>query len=296
METARILRELWRYRVLVAVFALLAVLGGFTVAYRIVAYGPSEPAKLESRKYEIGVATARILVDTPNSQIVEVSPKGAETLNVRASLLASLMVEGGVKAAIARRARLRPGQFLAIAESASEPASPEAHRAASNPQATVLTTRVPVTAGDQLPIIQIEAQAPDASRAARLADAAVSGLRDYLDSQAALEKVPDARRLRVTGLGAAQADTAVRGPRLILTVVAAIFLFAAGCALILAIAALVRGWQQAAASDAALVAPVVDVGRPNASGPKPNEGARSSDEPAHGASNPNGVGAKARPA
>jgi hypothetical protein len=272
METVRILRELWRHRIVVVVLAFLAAWGGFTVAYKIVAYSPSTPAKLESRKYEIGVATARILVDTPNSQVVEVSPKGAETLNVRASLLASLMVEGAVKAAIARRAGLRPDRFVAIAESANEPPSPEAKATASDPQASVLTTSVPVTQGDQLPIIEIEAQAPDASRAARLADAAVSGLRDYLDSQAALEKVPDARRLRVTGLGAAQAQTSVRGPRLLKTVVAAILLFGAGCALILAIAALVRGWRQAEASE-----------RP---GPLDIDGeSHRANEPTHGQSN-----------
>lgn len=308
MQTVRILRELWRHRIVVVAMAALALCGAFTVAYKVVAYSPSSPAKLESRRYEIGVATTRILVDTPNSQVVEVSPKGSETLNLRASLLASLMVEGEVKAAIARRAGLQPKRFLAVTDSANEPPPPEAQDAASDPRASVLTTSVPVTEGNQLPIIEIEAQAPDAPRAARLANAAVSGLRDYLDSQAALEKVPDARRLRVTGLGAAQAQTAVRGPRLLKTFVAAILLFAAGCALILALAAFVRGWRHAedferhdprglVPADAAPERSVDD-GRLNASDRRPNGDARSWDEPAHGESNGelerDGVEARAR--
>jgi hypothetical protein len=239
MELVTILRELWRLRVLVIVAGLIALLVGFAVAFRL----PS----LESRKYEVGVATASLLVDTPNSQVVEVAPKGSDTLGVRANLIANLMAEGVVKTAIAERAGIAPEKLEGVAESAG---GPPVVTGASKADAHVLTTRVVSTFdGDRLPIIEIEAQAPDAAQAAKLADAAITGLRDYLDSKAASEQVPDADRLRVSGLGSPQARDVVRGPKNIFAVAAVIFVFALGCGAILGTLALIRGWRVAAAMD-----------------------------------------------
>lgn len=234
MELVTILRDLWRLRHLVICAALVAALVGIAVAYSV-----SFPPKLQSRKYEVGVATARILVDTPSSQVVAVAPKGSDTLGVRANLLASLMVDGVVKTAIARRAGLRPDQLDGVVGSDGE-------KPPSGPGVNVLTTRVMTnTVGDELPIIEIDTQSPDAASAARLANAAVAGLRDYLDSQAAVERVSDGRRLRVSGLGAAQAHMAARGPKDVFALAAFIFVFAAGSMVILSAIALVRGWRAA---------------------------------------------------
>jgi hypothetical protein len=240
METVTILRDLWHRRPLVGCVCLLALFCGFAVAYRI-----SFPPKLESRHYAIGVATTRILIDTPSSQVVEVSPKGSDTLGTRAGLIASLMVDGTVKGAIARRAGVPPEQLDGVSESAAESS---AAIGPPDPRASVLTTRVVTnTSGDQLPIIEVDAQAGDARAAARLAGAAVTGLRDYLDSKAALQRIRDAQRLQVTGLGAPQARDVVRGPGGLLALAAAIFVFLAGCATILVVTALARAWR--AASD-----------------------------------------------
>ena len=104
MDTVTILRDLWRLRRAVVIVALLALITGTAVLYKI-----SFPPELEGRRYEVGVATARILVDTPSSQVVEVAPKGSDSLGVRANLLASLMVDGVVKSAIAQsRGPARP--------------------------------------------------------------------------------------------------------------------------------------------------------------------------------------------
>ena len=62
-------------------------------AYRI----SLAPPKLESRQYHVGVASARVLVDTPDSQVVDLNPKGADALSSRASLLANLMASSPVK-------------------------------------------------------------------------------------------------------------------------------------------------------------------------------------------------------
>jgi hypothetical protein len=243
MHIVWILRELWRLRVFVVVVVVFALLAAVAVSYSV-----SFPGKLESRRYHVGVATARLLVDTPSSQVVEVSPKGSDTLGVRANLIASLMVDGVFKSAIARRAGLPTEQLVGISQNAAG----ESQSAGAPPErgVNVLNTRViPDLDGNQLPIIQIDTQASDAAGAARLADAAVAGLRDYLDSQAAAEQVPSARRLRVGGLGAAQASEVTRGPSLVLASAVAIFVFISGCALILGVVALIRGWRESALAD-----------------------------------------------
>ena len=237
MELVTILRELWHRRTIVALVALVSLIVGAAVAFRL----PS----LESRKYEVGIATARILVDTPKSQVVEVAPQGSDTLGVRANLIASLMADGVVKDAIAKRAGLKVDELEGVAENTAGTSG----AAATEPTAFtaddhVLTTRVIQTPdGDRLPIIDIETQAPDTAGAAKLANAAVAGLSDYLDSRAASEEVTAAKRLRFTSLGPARAAEFVRGPGIPMAIGAALFVFVGGCAIMLGVLALARGWR-----------------------------------------------------
>lgn len=236
MDLIPILRELWRRRLVVALIALVALGVGWVVGFK-----PSFPP--ESRSYTIGVASARILVDTPQSQVVEVAPKGSETLGSRASVLANLMVDGELKDAIARRAGMDPKQLIAQTQASGGPqvVTP------LGPRDRSLTTAVLVNSDlAQLPIIKIETQAPTVGEAAKLADAAVAGLGEYLDSKAGAEKVSSARRLRVSGLGPAQVHQGTRGPGKLMSIGAALLVFLAGCAVLLMLSALIRGWRLAA--------------------------------------------------
>lgn len=239
METAvTILRELWLKRVSVVLCAVAAIVCG-----GLVAYAPGLPP--ESRKYEVGVANARILIDTPSSQAVEVAPKGSESLGAHASLLANLMTEGDLKAAIAKRAGLDPARLLTVAPSAigSDTVSGSELR---NPAANVLSTSVLTDdAGEQLSIIDVDTQAINAERAAAIANAAVTGLQQYLDSRASDDGVSVTRRLQVRPLGAAQARTVARGPSGVIALVASILIFGTLCAILLFADALARGWRVA---------------------------------------------------
>jgi len=234
METVAILRVLWTRRRLVAGVLAHAQLSSVAMAYRI--------PTLESRTYDIGVADSRIFVDTPSSQVVEIAPRGGETLGTRAGLIASLMVDGTIKASIARRAGLGPNQFDAISESATE-TSPAVAKPTARSR-VLMTSVVSNAAGDDLPIIQIEAQAADAAQAAKLAAAAITGLRDYLNSKAAQQRVPDAKRLQVNGLGPPQARDVTRGPRRLFALIAALAVLAAGCAAIVVGSGLVAAWRE----------------------------------------------------
>lgn len=239
MDTVTTLRELWRLRLYVAGVCVLALLAGAAIMYK-------------SRTYEVGVATARILVDTPSSQVVQVAPKGSDTLGTRANLLASVMIDGAVKSDIASRAGLQPNQLVGMTDAATQPSSsgPAPVSAPSGPHAYVLSTQVLTdSAGDQLPIIEIDAQAPDRAAAVRLADSAITGLRAYLDSTAALERISPADRLQLNGLGAPQATTEVRGASPVIALVVSIVVLGLGCAGILAVLALVRNWRAASARE-----------------------------------------------
>ncbi len=236
-----ILRELWRGRVFVALFALLALAAGF-----LIAYNPGFPP--QTRKYEVGVSTVRILLDTPASQVVAIDDEGGGDLGGHASLLAQLMAEGEAKAAIAKRAGVAPDDLLTVTPVADggEPKKP----AGAGRDTEVLMMKTLLNdAGAQLPIIDVVAEAPDPQRAAKLASAAVTGLGDFLSSKAAAQQVPDRRRLEVRALSAAHGGLETRGPGLVPAIAVTIFTFGALCGLLLLVYALSRGWREAAAKE-----------------------------------------------
>lgn len=241
MDTVTILRDLWRLRVFVAGMCVLALLGAAAVALKL----PS----LESRRYEVGVASAQILVDTPSSQVVNVAPKGADTTAGRADLLATLMINGGIKTTIAQLAGVQPNQIVGITGAATDP-STAAVSAPSGRDGYVLSTQVlSDSTGDQLPVIELATQAPSRDGAEKLASAAIAGLSQYLNSKAAKERIPDADRLQVDSLGAPQATTDARGPSNLMVALVFAALFGLGCAGILATRSVVRGWRAAARSE-----------------------------------------------
>ena len=98
------------------------------VAGMLVTYHMSFPPK--SRSYDVGVATAQVLVDTPRSQVVgassAVTPQGGQalgTLGTQANLLADLMVVGTIKADIAQRAGLTPNRLIGISAAVTVPSA-----------------------------------------------------------------------------------------------------------------------------------------------------------------------------
>ena len=237
MQTVTIMRELWRRRLLVGVVAAVAVAVGYLLAFHL-SFPP------ESRSSSVGVATARILVDSPRSQVVDITPKGSATLGSRAIVLANLMVEGEVKEAIARRAGLRPRQIAATSEY-----SAGATKGPGSKDYGLTTSVLTNTDQIEIPIIKVDTQAPTPALAAKLANAAAEGLSEYLDSKAAAERVVAAERLRVKTFGAAQGTAASRGPGPLMALAATIFIFLGGCALILVSTALTRAWRRESAAE-----------------------------------------------
>lgn len=251
MDTVTILRQLWRRRRLVAGVCVFAVLIGAALHFRLPSF--------QSRSYDVGVATVNILVDTPSSQVVNVAPRGSDTTGARASLLASLMVGGEIKSMIAKRMGINPNQLVGNTDAVTNLSSPTGGAATGTNTAPPengygFTTQVPTDSqGDELPIISLSTQAPTQARASQLANASVAALQEFMKTKAVSEGIADADRLQVNGMGIPQATVQARGPSRLLVLVVMLIVFVAGCAAILGVDALVKGWREAAAQEEELV-------------------------------------------
>jgi uncharacterized membrane protein YgcG len=149
--------------------------------------------------------------------------------------------------------------------------SQKASEASKTPGAYLLTLQ----SDETLPIVSIDAQAPTAAAAARLANAATTGLRDYLRSVAGAQNLPATRQIVVSGLGGAQAADQVRGPRKLFAIAAFVFVFGFACFAIIMISGIARGWRRAAALERTLlVRSFVDVGAGGAAVVAPSRPAR----------------------
>jgi hypothetical protein len=164
MELIIFLRRLWRRRIQLGAGALVAL----AIA---VAIGPSPAAPA-------GLAATRVLIDTPSSQLIATAPSGIETMGWRATLLALLLGSGPARAQIARETHL-PVSAIAITDPAlGAPATPAALPVAAIQAAGVTPEPYVLTVGttDSLPVVELEASAPDRGGATRLVEAAVHAL------------------------------------------------------------------------------------------------------------------------
>jgi hypothetical protein len=216
MEVLGVVRLLWRRRLAVAVgLAVVAALG--------VMSGGTDPTST-------GVAATRVALDTPRSQLVDVAPAGADTLSWRAGLLTHLVATQAVKRRLAARLGIGVDRLAVVDPSiaspvvdASLPKAAAQAAALDNARPYVLTVSM---ANGALPIITVEAQAPDRARAVRLARAGASLLEFERSSGAGAGRQP----FVVQGIAPIHAKTVVsdRGP--VKSAAVSLFLFGLWCA------------------------------------------------------------------
>jgi hypothetical protein len=193
MEILPLLRILWRRRLLVALGMVAALALGF-----VAGGGP---------KATSGVAKARVVLDTPTSQLIQNDPAGAQTLPWRARLIAHLTATEATKARLAARLGIAPDQLAVVDPALATPDAPASlPKAAAEAAATIGAPYVlGVHAEDEsLPIVLVEAYAPDRRRAARLAEAGVAVLKNAAPPPEAVANVPPA---------VAESDAASADPR-----------------------------------------------------------------------------------
>lgn len=252
------LRELWHRRSLVAVGIAIALAGGLAMSYRV---SLDFPPKLTSRQYDTGLAAVEVLVDSPQSQAVDLGDGDPEddgatidiaALNTRARLLANLTATRPLSDRIASTAGVRPDTLIVIPPPSDE-LGPRVKPATGTTvelgdrDANVLNLYVDET----LPIITIRVQARDAVSAGSLASASVSELAGYLRSAVSAGSVPDARQIEASALGPARSATVVRGPRRLFAVLVCLLILGSWCVGMIMFPRLVRTWGHAARLEAA---------------------------------------------
>jgi hypothetical protein len=240
MELVAALRLLWRHRVLVALCALLGVFVALSLGYRL-----GFPPK--SRHYDVGVGSITALVDTPNSQVVDLgADTGSDiaTLSARAGLLASLTSSSPIKDQIAASVGLKTDQLITSAPDATTGAA-GAVAVKDDQHAYILKSSIANVDSGQIPIIAVRTQAPTADEAAKLADASIASLKAHIDQLAGSDQVPEKRRVVVRELGPARSATVSRGSSPITGFVFGVLVFLLGCGTIVGVSALIRGWRQA---------------------------------------------------
>jgi hypothetical protein len=211
---------------------------------------------VSSPSTKVGKAHAMALVDTPNSQVVDLggadSAASIVTLSNRATLLTGLMTSSPLTEEIAARAGISPKTLIAVSavtqSTTGAPSSGVATTGAPSglsPLANVLTATVPSLSTGQVPIITVDTQSPTTTGAAKLADSSIQVLSDYLHSVAAQDKVPGGRRVIIRQLGPAVTSTTTNEPSKMVAFGAAVGVFLIGCALILGLSALKTGWRRA---------------------------------------------------
>ena len=215
MEFAAILRLLLRHRilsglgvVLAVVVAVLAVRGETTVT---------------------GLASMRVVVETPRSQLVDAAPPGSAAIQVRSELLGDLVATTPVMAQIAKGAGIPPSELTVVDPTLNQPvvATPlptaAAQAAAGQVQPYVVTVNVP---DDTLPIVELDGTAPDAGKATRLVQAAAAALKTV----AAPAGSKAATTLTVRVVTAPRTKNIVKAPRHMVAVIAALLTFVLWCA------------------------------------------------------------------
>lgn len=242
MEPARVLKNLWRRRRLVALGALLAAIAALLSVYQV----GLAPPELKSRTNIFATATTQILVDTPSSAFADLA-NDIDPLDTRASVFARFLASPVAIALIAREAKL---PFDAIEaqgpydQNLPEPQqAPTAERRSSQIVGEGALYRMRFENNPNLPIVSVFAQAPTRDEAIALAAAAPAALRAYVEKIQAHQRTPTYRRVEIRRLGHAVGGVVNEGANLQIASLVFIAVFAGWCMLLTPAHTIARGWR-----------------------------------------------------
>ena len=230
-----------RRRAAVAV-AALALVTWLVLAFRVSLL----PPRVEGREHQVATAHQLVFVDTPSSQVVDLTPRvGAEltALTARARLLASLILNSPLSNEVEKRAGIAPATLVVEQQKRYGAVSrlpAEIQSGALRPgdrRASVLTANVPLLPGGQTPVIELKTQAPSPDAAARLAGAAVSVLEDHLSQVATAKGLEPDQRIVIRPLNGPQVEVVTEGSHGVLALFGAIAVLVAGLATLIALPA-----------------------------------------------------------
>jgi hypothetical protein len=120
--------------------------------------------------------------------------------------------------------------------------------------------RLSFEAQEDLPIVAIRSQAPTAPEAIKLADSAVTGLKDYLRTAEAQGEIPDKRLVQIKPLGQAKGGVVNSGVNRVVAGMVFVAVFGLGCGLILVGVNVAAGMRQNRPGGAPEALPTLDLG------------------------------------
>lgn len=245
MELVNVLVVLARHRLALAAGVIVAL----AIALAVSGALPAGP-KLAGTTTHSGIAESQVLVDTHTPYAGDLHG-GTEVLVSQAALLAELVADEAQVAAIARNAAIAPDKLEVITAKITEPQvlSPLARGVAKVVDKPSRPYALTIDANSTVSIIRLEATAPTAAAAARLAQAATT----TLESMTVAFAPSPARSLVIKPLGAVRSLTLTSGGRSgpLLGIAAAIAVFGLWSCAIVLLSGLRRMWRNAGDARAA---------------------------------------------
>jgi hypothetical protein len=251
MDLGRHLHELWRLRFGMVICLLIGIYAALSISYEISVFPPG----LTPRSVQMASASTQVLVDTPKSTVIDLRQNlfDIESMTNRAVLLGNVMASEPVLAYIARRAGIPPDVIRA-----STPRTPNSPRPFAAPGQEAKTSdllrstnqyRLSIEADPTVPVLKIYAQAPTAKASEELGNAAVDGLRDYLNQVARSQGVALDKQVRIEQLGRARGAVINAGARWQIGFLAFLGAFGAAAAAGIFMSRVRRGWSRAQADE-----------------------------------------------
>lgn len=239
MECVSILRVLVRRRLLVALGAVAAAL--LTAALYMQA--PFLPARLTGGTETTShAASTRLLLDARSEPTLDLNSAVAETLGLRAGLLADLLTTDTARAEVAKGIGIGADQLAIIGPAMGPPTLPvplavrasDASRTAKEPYVLTLATDL------RIPIITLRASAPNEPAAVGLAHAARSVLEQIVAS-----RPTRGEGLAVRRLGSIAAATRVHAPQRAIAIAVGLLAFIMWLVAIIVVSGLARQLRSA---------------------------------------------------
>jgi hypothetical protein len=177
------------------------------------------------------------------------NPAALAPMTVRADLLGNIMASIPVRAYIARLLGVDASQIQA-----TSPITAAVPRAVteplSAPRATDLLAstdhyKLDIQADPTVPIISVSSEAPSATAAVRLANAAVDGLRQYLTVLGSRQRVPPNVQVQLEQLGTAHGGVVNKGMAQQMAFLVFLTVFGICCCAVVFVSRMRRGWDVA---------------------------------------------------
>jgi hypothetical protein len=221
MELVAVLRALRRFRLLVLAGFLVAACLGYMTTKGATTYQ--------------GVASTRVMLDTPTSQTLEANSPYGPSLVWRAALVGDLMSTDATRERVAREMGIPGAQLVIHAPYMSVPpvAAQLPRHALDAGSAVREPYELAIQAVAPVPIITIDARAPSREKAAKLASRGAEAVKAKADEQT----VPGGQFV-VEQISPIRTREIVNGPRKAIAAAVAVIVFTIWCAAITLIAGL----------------------------------------------------------